>query len=523
MRVIDLIGKKLKRISFLLKKDDDYHLVFSVIEEILPDMQDFQDFQKSEFKIFRANHSKNGSNDKIYLTIDYFELTEDFFSNPPENYVITNNDGIKTQILCEGDYKISPKPKECQWILPPQETFDILPQRPYSKALKVYTDRSKKIQREITTDKDFSRQVSELSTEEYGTDLLNFPELLGNIYIISYNPYFRSVDWTMSRNPYGVYAHFLTRNQNGFLNVGFSNKNNEGFTEFYRSFKIDLKQHHYFFDLPDEPDNFNIHIWDETNNLVYVYDNMRFIKSIAFNMNILSSQLRLTHRDGGKDTVDKHINESFTVGEKSQKDNILSSTSQAFSLLEQSLDFAFFDGSTDEFKRTENKNRAANFLKKIIARASQSCIIADPYFNLDDLSHYIYTMPQSGVVVRILGSTEFLSSKHDEKKNWESKHLEAKEIVKSLNSYKEKTGIENIIFRLLKGKCPLHDRYVVVDDKIWLIGTSFNEIGNRACTIIKLPKESSRKLITHLESWFSDDTKSISIEEYASESNPNQQ
>lgn len=68
--------------------------------------------------------------------------------------------------------------------------------------------------------------------------------------------------------------------------------------------------------------------------------------------------------------------------------------------------------------------------------------------------------------------------------------------------------------RLLTGKSSLHDRFIIADDQVWLLGSSFNELGVRATTITKVPTVSCRGFYALAEKWWSDDKETISLTEY---------
>ena len=70
-----LIGKEVRRITFSLHKDGKYYLVYSVIEELLPDMQDFNmDYSRlfhtaeNGFVVERHPKSQDAKEKSIFLS-----------------------------------------------------------------------------------------------------------------------------------------------------------------------------------------------------------------------------------------------------------------------------------------------------------------------------------------------------------------------------------------------------------------------------------------------------------------------
>lgn len=54
------------------------------------------------------------------------------------------------------------------------------------------------------------------------------------------------------------------------------------------------------------------------------------------------------------------------------------------------------------------------------------------------------------------------------------------------------------------GKGMVHDRFILLDNDGWLIGSSFNEFGNRASTIVKMPNSAFVTISNRVKSWIKD-------------------
>ena len=53
--------------------------------------------------------------------------------------------------------------------------------------------------------------------------------------------------------------------------------------------------------------------------------------------------------------------------------------------------------------------------------------------------------------------------------------------------------------------------FIVVDDNVWMLGCSLNEFGNRATTLIRVPKDYKQKLIDRALEWWNDETLTVDI------------
>jgi hypothetical protein len=66
--------------------------------------------------------------------------------------------------------------------------------------------------------------------------------------------------------------------------------------------------------------------------------------------------------------------------------------------------------------------------------------------------------------------------------------------------------------RVLEGReqSPIHDRFLVIDDEAWLLGSSFNKFGNRGTMLVKLhrPKPVIDILMDY---WESDKTRPLEV------------
>ena len=68
--------------------------------------------------------------------------------------------------------------------------------------------------------------------------------------------------------------------------------------------------------------------------------------------------------------------------------------------------------------------------------------------------------------------------------------------------------------RLMKGdKAALHDRIIIADDKVWMLGCSLNEFGQRATTLIRVPREYAPRIIQEVKQWWNDDSKTEPIDD----------
>ena len=136
---------------------------------------------------------------------------------------------------------------------------------------------------------------------------------------------------------------------------------------------------------------------------------------------------------------------------------------------------------------------AAQYIRDKIGAACGSVLIADPYFAGRELLAFGHAIQWQGVQLRILTSTECLKGKGRVDENISAGKELQRVLKKTFKSYSTKPEI-----RVLGGKVSdLHDRFLVVDEKVWLSGNSLHTIGERAGMIVGLPDP--EPVIGHLE------------------------
>ena len=141
---------------------------------------------------------------------------------------------------------------------------------------------------------------------------------------------------------------------------------------------------------------------------------------------------------------------------------------------EEALDFVFYDGDHDN---TETNIRKSNDdILRILNGASTRLYICDVFFDKKSLLRFVLPMGSRTIPVKIL------SGKKELKKDGRREELAS--AIKAMN----KNGIANVECRLLIGdKAELHDRFIVADENVWMLGCSLNEFGSRATTLIRVP------------------------------------
>ena len=391
---------------------------------------------------------------------------------------------------------------------------NILPHRHTNLRVWSKIDRQKKWLTEFTPEikyKLFSK-AAQLTMVHLGFDISHIPEHLGSIYLCACNPYIRNCDFTLLDYDKDLLVRFYERDGKTIIgktlvlediragNIGFN-------------MQVPITSTFERIQLPHFPDKLQSKIYDSNGFLIENHSGTWM--NFSLQMQIQTATLNLTVEEKDKTTtqeIAKFASEKpVTVGTydhslphylKSQQRN------KEVDDLEARKEFIFFPSED----AVNDKEKARRIIGEILNRASQRCMILDPYFGASDL-YFVYIIKSTSIPIQILSSAAFLNKKINE----ESALRHADFLSSELKTFQKNIPQQKIECKVLKGsnKSPLHDRYIIIDDTVYLLGSSLNEFGTRATTLIKVP--APERIIEKAISWWSTDSKSIFIDDYVTQ------
>lgn len=347
-----------------------------------------------------------------------------------------------------------------------------------------------------THDKKLLEKLTKVSIEHLGYDLSAIPEHIGNAYLCASNPVLRKWDTSLLDKEKDLLISFHERIGRSIIGCNIvieeERSKNIGFTIVKT---ITNKEERIA--LPYFPDAINEKIYDKSGRLIE--HSYGIWCNIQFNMNIQESVLNLNVQTpngievysvpktsmAGSTTVGK-----FDLSTAHYLRNALND--RKFEELESSKEFIFFP------KHETSKSKAQSTVRELLNKAHKRCMILDPYFGPLDLV-YALTIKNISIPVRIISSAMLLKMEVEPQKG----KTNAEQLNESIKQFHNQYPLQEIQCKVLKGKkSPLHDRYIVIDDDVYLLGSSLNEFGARATTIIKVP--TPIKMIEQAEEWWSD-------------------
>jgi len=337
--------------------------------------------------------------------------------------------------------------------------------------------------------------------KELGIPLAFYTEFWGGIFLCAKNAQLRTVDYQLGKDKRSLLVSLLpTENDDffkGTMELFDERRYGTGFC-----IRKEINQCRFIVPFPYEPKRLHVRIYDRNGQLI-IDQSGTFIRNFQFLMGIQSGY-RIFDNGNDRIQIPMATYEKFSIGDSNDSvENMAFQAEQQRYLksLEEKRIFIYFSGKEEE------KSRAAGIVKELIAGAKERCVICDPYFSRKDLLNYGIHVTSFNVVLKIITSAVFLKSKVDsEPESRQGDVLYA--ALDSLNKHEI-----NVKCYVLRGKkSPIHDRFIVVDDDVYLLGSSLSEFGSRATTLYRVPDP--KLLIRQAERWIKDKTICPSLEEW---------
>jgi hypothetical protein len=210
-----------------------------------------------------------------------------------------------------------------------------------------------------------------------------------------------------------------------------------------------------------------------------------FIRTVGFTMETSTRRVRLQTRDSKKKDAEviEHEFPETTVATSS----LVGDTEGPLSAHERFWQAAAMRRSNNRAHKADQRwiddpTTARAFLRGLIGSAREEVLVADCFFNGEDLADYLHFVRRLNVSLKALTSQEAFNAAPD-------RASAIRGMQASIKSFHER-GIQNVLVRVMHnkdGKPILHGRFVAVDSAVWFSDNSLNAIGQRESLIIKLP------------------------------------
>ena len=338
-------------------------------------------------------------------------------------------------------------------------------------------------------------------------DLSLYPEYIGTVCLAAYNPLIRSIHPQLVTSDDGqsesILFHIEKRSDVDIsgLKLLYIEKRNLGYNNFK---EIPLENSGFLLKNSGKIETIGYAVICPDRGILSVEGFHGFLKSISLNMRIASGKTKVSvptkdyteleesyetqiyHNEvievaPGKNSKTESLSTKLNKSENERRQINKAKNSQAF----------FYD----------RPQEAAVYVRNLISNAKNRVIIIDPYIQTRELFKFVLTV-QPYVNTIIMTSSLVLKGRQHKGQA----QLLKQNIDKTASRYK-------ISALVMKGEAPVfHDRFIIIDDEVWLSGNSLADIGNRASIIVKIssPAEvidlyykvinNSNKVVT-LEDW----------------------
>lgn len=129
------------------------------------------------------------------------------------------------------------------------------------------------------------------------------------------------------------------------------------------------------------------------------------------------------------------------------------------------------------------KEEARDVLRGLIHTAVNEVLLVDAYFGANELVNFALAVGQEEVPIKILTAAEMMKRPA----GTDGSVIEADLLRNGLKQIREVARMNPFEIRVMAGSRPaVHDRFLRVDERIWLIGSSLNEFGSRGTMMVSL-------------------------------------
>ena len=127
----------------------------------------------------------------------------------------------------------------------------------------------------------------------------------------------------------------------------------------------------------------------------------------------------------------------------------------------------------------ENQRGARTLVRELVQQARQRVLVVDAYFGAAEVSRYLLAVGGATVPIDILTSNRVLRDAKDGETEGDALAREVAQL--------RKLGVRNPYrVHVMDGQVGIHDRFLLVDDVVYLLGSSLNTLGQQGTMIVRL-------------------------------------
>lgn len=362
-------------------------------------------------------------------------------------------------------------------------------------------------------------KAREWLTKHFPFDIISRPKLLGSIHLLAPNPVLRDISLRLSEEDSRILCIYADI---------FPGTSIEGISFVLREYRprgidfivtIPLKGPYTIIDLPHEPHNISFEVICEKRGILSSVPSSAFARKISMSIGISARDRRVhvparsKNRPAEVYEIPQHSRQPLLIGEEYNGVSALRAVLDDL----QDIDYQGNRSSIAQKWFYEDVVSATAYIRSLIGQATKDVFIVDSYFGAIELRRFALATATSGVAVRILTSAEFL---RDTAVGTGKTHKE--ELAQSLEDIRRQTQTNDIDIKVgLGSRAPVHDRFLVIDGRVWIFGSSLNEFGSRGTVVLRAHHD--QILVSVLEEVWNDRRRCVPLADFTAENPTGQQ
>lgn len=241
------------------------------------------------------------------------------------------------------------------------------------------------------------------------------------------------------------------------------------------------------------------------NELIYISEPHYFIRNIEMSFNVMGKTRRISIvRNGAEETETFSVKttqrrEISRIGSGCSRDGLEITRDIRRRMqrreVEASLNQVWFYGDL---------GRARSKLRSILERAHSRVLFVDPYFGPNELVRFAPAVSDIAAEIQVLSSMDWTRATSESQ---DSPLDKLKLLMNTRKRLESELEMQDISIKIMQGSpAEIHDRFLAIDEHVWMLGSSLNAFGKRGTMLVRLYEP--RSVIDVLEEvWASAGTK----------------
>lgn len=339
-------------------------------------------------------------------------------------------------------------------------------------------------------------------------DISKFPEYIGTINIVAYNPLIRDVRVCLKGEGSNEKVIVEIEPRENVNLEGLKYIHIEKRLKGYSNYKeIEIKDKFFSIETNNNVEQIAHVIVCSKRGVIDWSEFCAFLKSIRFSMSVISGEKSINVPSKNLKNNKEYQYKTDVIGNTIE--SIVESDNDSRLELK---DYLLRCNTIQNMHKEENNNtqrlfydnpsEAITFVRDIVSNARERVIIIDPYFRIKELFDFAFAVKNSQIPINII--TSFANE------NSQNSLKFAKNLKNNITKNKATNKINAYI--MLGDKPAFHDRFIIADNNVWLSGNSLADIGKRASILVKL--QYPNQIINMYNQIIDDKNKCLSLEEW---------